>query len=319
MYIYIYLYNYTYLFLAIYSYKYYHEHILYELTKYKYKLLYSTKLLNNRKPLLNYYKLGKPYYFDKEKNETTWKQPPDYSAWKEKEINKYSKKATSNFQDWRTIFDVKKNKNYYYNRTSKVTTWDAPKEISDYEAYLRKLSVKRRNKNVEKLKKAVVNSVVSSEAKDEENEYEKSESMESKKRKIENISTVSTTNTNISTNNINSSSSTLQVKKIQKRKKENLYIDPESDIDNDDDYVNDNIGYHTLLTPTLVVTPSYDGSSGTPDNQVINLYEYHINIMTVPKSLIVMISCEYYYYYYVYTNLLLSLLLSVLIMTGIIN
>ena len=88
---------------------------------------------------------NKQYFCNKETKETTWKIPPDYTAWKEKAVKEYLK--TTN---WRKAVD--KNKTYYYDKVTKQTQWNVPSDVVDFETWLLKLNLYRYDSRKRKAK-----------------------------------------------------------------------------------------------------------------------------------------------------------------------
>lgn len=89
---------------------------------------------------------NKQYFYNKETKETTWKVPPDYTAWKDKAVKEYLK--TTN---WRKAVD-KKDKTYYYDKVTKQTQWNIPSDVVDFETWLVKLNQHRYDSRKRKAK-----------------------------------------------------------------------------------------------------------------------------------------------------------------------
>lgn len=74
---------------------------------------------------------SKPYYYNKDTKETSWRVPDDFKLWKESLIDNCLK-----LFNWRK-YSNDKGRFYYYDKSTKKTQWDPPVFLRDFEIFLR--------------------------------------------------------------------------------------------------------------------------------------------------------------------------------------
>lgn len=103
---------------------------------------------------------GKAFYYDSMTKESTWKIPAVFVQWKSVELHRYKWKEMKNKDEG----TMKKYPVYYYNRESKVTKWDKPAELLEFERRLDEVTsnqlLKKKKRRVETEERVSVENTV---------------------------------------------------------------------------------------------------------------------------------------------------------------